>query len=165
MATFDVVSKVDHQSLDNAVNNARKEIINRYDFRDTKTEIDLNKKDLKIHILTENSLRMKAISDVLLSRMMKQGIDPTCLDTTAEEYASGSMVKKDIMIREGLDKETAKKVVALIKDSKLKVQASIMDDHVRVQGKQIDDLQEVIALLRKDIEKIGQPLQYLNMKA
>lgn len=163
MPSFDIVSKIDAQSLDNAINNARKEISNRYDFNDSKSEIDFDKKTNALHILTENEMRMKAIQDILVSRMLKQQIDPACMDFGKEQYASGNMVKKDIKIKEGVDKETAKKVVKHIKDAKLKVDVSIMDDQVRVSGKKIDDLQTVISLVKS--HDFGIPLQYLNMRS
>ncbi|SMO47667.1 YajQ family cyclic di-GMP-binding protein [Solitalea koreensis] len=163
MPSFDIVSKVDGQTLDNAINNAKKEIINRYDFHDSKTEIDLDKKTNTINILTENDMRVKAIQDVIISRMIKQHLDANCLDFGKDEYASGNMVRKEIKVKEGIDKEVAKKIVKKIKDSGEKVQASIMDEQVRVQGKKIDDLQSVISLLRA--EDFGQPLQFINMRS
>lgn len=163
MPSFDVVNKIDPQTLDNSMNVAKKEILNRYDFRDSKSTIDLDKKNNEIHIVTENSMRVQAIIDAIITRMAKQGIDAKALDLSEEEYASGSMVKKDIKVKAGIDKEAAKKIVKDIKDSKLKVTPAIMDDMVRVTGKKIDDLQEVIAFLRgKDY---GVPLQYVNMKS
>ncbi|POY36357.1 YajQ family cyclic di-GMP-binding protein [Solitalea longa] len=163
MPSFDIVSKVDGQTLDNAINNAKKEIINRYDFHDSKTEIDLDKKTNTIKILTENDMRMKAIQDVIIGRMVKQHLDSSCLDFGDDHYASGNMLRKDIKVKEGIDKELAKKIIKSIKDSGLKVQASIMDEQVRVQGKKIDDLQAVISLVRG--ANFDQPLQYINMRA
>ncbi len=162
MPTFDIVSKVDGQTLDNAINTAKKEILNRYDFNDSKSTIDLDKKTNEITIVTENDMRLKAIQDSIISRMVKQHLDPNSMDLGKEYYASGNMIRKEIKIKEGLDKETAKKVVKKIKDSGLKVQASIMDDQVRVQAKKIDDLQGVITLCKN--EDFGQPLQYINMR-
>ena len=162
MPTFDIVSKVDGQTLDNAINTAKKEILNRYDFNDSKSTIELDKKTNELTIVTENDMRLRAIEDTIISKMVKQHLDPESMDRGKEHYASGNMIRKEIKIKEGLDKETAKKVVKAIKDSGLKVQASIMDDQVRVQGKKIDDLQGVIAICRK--ENFGQPLQYINMR-
>jgi cyclic-di-GMP-binding protein len=162
MPTFDIVGKIDGQTLDNAVNTAKKEILNRYDFHDSKSAIDLDKKTNTITVVTETDMRLKAIQDAIIGRMVKQNLDPKALDFGKEQYASGNMIRKEIKIREGIDKEAAKKIVKKIKDSGLKVQASVMDDQVRVQGKKIDDLQAVIALCRKD--DFGQPLQYINMR-
>lgn len=163
MPSFDIVSKFDAQTLDNAINNAKKEILNRYDFNDSKSTIELDKKTNEITIVTENDMRLKAIVDSIISRMVKQNLDPKALDMGKEEYASGNMLRKEILVREGIDKEVAKKIVKKIKDSGLKVQASIMDDQVRVQGKKIDDLQAVISVCRG--EDFGQPLQYINMRS
>lgn len=163
MPSFDIVSKVDAQTLDNAINNAKKEILNRYDFNGSKSTIDLEKKTNLITIVTEDDMRLKAITDSIISRMMKQNLDPKSLDFGKEHVASGNMIRKELKIKEGIDKEVAKKIVAKIKDSKLKVQASMMDDQVRVQGKNIDDLQKVISLCRG--EDFGQPLQFINMRS
>ncbi|HAP02389.1 MAG TPA: YajQ family cyclic di-GMP-binding protein [Bacteroidetes bacterium] len=162
MPSFDIVSKADTQLLDNAINTARKEIVNRYDFHGTQTEIDFDKKENLIKVTTENDLRLKHIIDILISRAMKQHIDARCFDFGKEQYASGNMVKKEIKIKQGLDRDTAKKVVKEIKDSGLKVQPGIMDDLVRVTGKKIDDLQSIIALMRS--KDFGVPLQFVNMK-
>lgn len=163
MASFDIVNKVDAQLLDNSINVARKEILNRFDFNGSKSEIDLDKKTMTIHILTENDMRMESISDVIRNRMIKQKLDPLCLDFGKEQYASGAMVRKDIKVKEGIDKDVARKIIKDIKDSKLKVQAQMMDDQVRVTGKKIDDLQSVIALLRQGSYEL--PLQFTNMKS
>lgn len=162
MPSFDIVSKVDGQTLDNAVNNAKKEILNRYDFNGSKSSVELDKKTNVITIITEDDMRLKAIIDSIITRMMKQNLDPKSLDFGDEHQASGNMIRKEIKIKEGLDKEAAKKVVAKIKASGLKVQASIMDDQVRVTAKKIDDLQAVISLCRA--ENFEQPLQFINMR-
>lgn len=162
MPSFDIVSKVDAQTLDNVINTAKKEILNRYDFNDSKSTIELDKKTNLVTIVTENDMRLKAIQDSIISRMVKQGLDPQSMDMGKEQNASGNMIRKEIKIMEGIDKEAAKKIVKKIKDSGLKVQASIMDEQVRVQAKKIDDLQAVITLCRS--EDFGQPLQYINMR-
>jgi uncharacterized protein YajQ (UPF0234 family) len=163
MPSFDIVSKVDSQTFDNAMNNAKKEILNRYDFSSSKSTIDHDKKTNVITIITEDEMRLKAITDAIISKMIKQNLDANSLDFGKEQYASGNMIRKEVSIKEGIDKETAKKIVAKIKASGSKAQASIMDDQVRVQSKNIDDLQAVIALCRK--EDFGQPLQYINMRS
>jgi uncharacterized protein YajQ (UPF0234 family) len=163
MPSFDIVSKVDSQTFDNAMNNAKKEILNRYDFSSSKSTIDHDKKTNVITIITEDDMRLKAITDAIISKMIKQNLDASSLDFGKEQYASGNMIRKEVSIKEGIDKETAKKIVAKIKASGSKAQASIMDDQVRVQSKNIDDLQAVIALCRK--EDFGQPLQYINMRS
>jgi uncharacterized protein YajQ (UPF0234 family) len=162
MPTFDIVSKVDAQTLDNAINNAKKEILNRYDFNGSNSTVELDKKTNTITIVTEDDMRLKAITDSIISRMMKQQLDPKSLDFGKDHIASGNMIRKELQIKEGIDKEAAKKIIAKIKDSKLKVQASMMDDQVRVQSKNIDDLQKVISLCKG--EDFGQPLQFINMR-
>ncbi|MBD3750740.1 MAG: YajQ family cyclic di-GMP-binding protein [Sphingobacteriales bacterium] len=163
MPTFDIVSKIDAQTLDNAINNAKKEILNRYDFHDSKSSIELDKKNNTVTVITENDMRLKAIIDAMISRFVKQHLDPKAIDLEKPFYSvTGNMIRKDILIKEGIDQQTAKKIVKKIKDSGLKVQASMMDDQLRVQGKKIDDLQAVISLCRSD--DFGQPLQYINMR-
>jgi len=163
MPSFDIVNKVDAQLLDNAINVARKEIINRFDFSGSKSEITLDKKTMTIHVLTENEMRMDSIIDVIRNRMIKQKLDPLCLDFGKDQYASGFMVKKDIKVREGIDKDVARKIMKDIKESKLKVQAQMMDDQVRVSAKKIDDLQATMAIIRRGDYEL--PLQFMNMKS
>lgn len=162
MPSFDITSKADSQTMDNAFNVAKKEILNRFDFRDSKSEIDFNKKDLIINITTEHDMRLRAIIDAIHSRMIKQGLDPRSLDESKEHYPSGMFIKKEIKIRQGIERETAKKIMKDIKDSKLKVTAQVMDDIIRVSAKSINDLQAVIALCRKGDYEV--PLQFVNMK-
>lgn len=151
------------QLLDNAVNVTRKEITNRFDFKDAHVSLELNKKDNKIDVESGSEMQIGQILDVLISRAMKQGIDATALDTSKEPYTSGKVVKQEVPVRNGLKQEDAKKIVKLIKDSGLKVQAQIMEDTVRVTGKKIDDLQAVIQLCRG--ANLELPLQYLNMRS
>jgi uncharacterized protein YajQ (UPF0234 family) len=163
MPSFDIVSKVDPQTVENAINVAKKEIQNRYDFNGSKTDIDFDKKELAMHIVTENEMRIGTVLDIIISRGGKQGLDPRSYDTSKEHYTSGAMVKKDIKMKNGLDKEAMKKISKAIKDSGLKVQASQMDQLIRVTGKKIDDLQGVMADLRR--QDFGFPLQFENMKS
>jgi hypothetical protein len=107
-------------------------------------------------------MRLEAVIDVIRMRMIKQKIDPRCIDEGKEHYASGSMVRKDLQIKQGVDKDAARKLIKNIKDSKLKVQAQQMDDMVRVTGKKIDDLQQVINLIRSGTYEL--PFQFVNMK-
>ena len=163
MPSFDIVSKVDAQLLDNAVNVTRKEITNRFDFKDSHVVIDLDKKEYKIKIEASDEMKIRQLIDVLISRANKQGISPEAFDLSKEPYTSGKVVKTELPVKNGLKQEDAKKVVKLIKDSGLKVQASINDDLVRITGKKIDDLQEVIQLCRN--AELGLPLQYENMRS
>lgn len=162
MPSFDISSKLDAQLLDNAINVAKRDILNRWDFKDSKSTIELNKKDMVINITTENDMRLDAILDAIHSRMIKQGLDPRGLDEKKAHYPSGPMIKKDITARQGIDAETSKKIMKDIKDSKLKVTVQKMDDIIRVTGKNIDDLQKVIAMCRKNNYDV--PLQFVNMK-
>jgi len=162
MPSFDVVNKIDLQQVDNAINNARKTIVSRWDFRNTKTEIELNKKDNTIRIVTEDDMKLKAIEEAIGSALFKVGIDSKAIHFGKPEPTSHAMIKQDAKIVEGIEQDTAKKMVKMIKDTKMKVQAAIQGDQVRVTAKSIDDLQEVISLLKSaDLEV---PLQFVNMK-
>lgn len=163
MASFDIVSKVDAQALDNAVNVTKKEITNRFDFKNAHVVIDLNKKDFKLSIETDDDMKMNQLIDVLISRAHKQGIGPEAFDTSKTGHQSGKVWKKEVDVRNGLKQEDAKKIVKHIKDAGLKVQASIMDDLVRVTGKKIDDLQTVIQAAKG--WDLGIPLQFENMRS
>jgi len=163
MPSFDFVSKVDAQALDNAVNVTSKEITNRFDFKGSHVVINLDKKEYKLNLETEDDMKMGQLVDVLINRAHKQGIAPQAFDTSKEGYQSGKLWKKEVSVRNGLKQEDAKKIVKLIKDSGLKVQASINDNLVRVTGKKIDDLQEVIQASRTwDLDV---PLQFENMRS
>ncbi|MGZ5242298.1 MAG: YajQ family cyclic di-GMP-binding protein [Bacteroidia bacterium] len=162
MPSFDIVSKVDPQTLDNAINSAKKEIQTRYDFRGSNTTIELDKKTNTVHVVTEHEMKIDAIEDIIMSRMIKQGLDPKSLDFGKEKYASGNMIKKDIKIKEGIDKEAARKIVKAIKDLKIKVEPAVMDEQVRVTGKKIDDLQAAMQVVRQG--DFGVAVQFVNIK-
>src|ERR1700739_2724821 len=162
MPSFDIASKVDLQTLDNAVNIAKKEIDNRYDFKGTHVSFELNKKEMTIAIEVESDMKLKQLEDVLLTKAMRQGLEANSFDMSKEPSASGKYIRKTITIKNGIDRDNAKKIVKLIKDSGLKVQAAIMDDIIRVTGKKIDDLQEVIQASKS--WNLGIALQYTNMK-
>jgi uncharacterized protein YajQ (UPF0234 family) len=163
MPSFDIVSKVDAQALDNAVNVVTKEISNRFDFKGSHVVIDLDKKEFKLKVETDDDMKMRQLLDVLVSRAHKQGIAPEAFDLSKEGAQSGKTWKKEVLVRNGLKQEDAKKIVKLIKDSGLKVQASINDDLVRVTAKKIDDLQAVIQAAKG--WGLGIPLQYENMRS
>lgn len=162
MPSFDIVSKLDPQTLDNAINSARKEILGRFDFKTSKTTIDLDKKELIIKIHTEDEMRLNSVIDVIRMRMVKQGLDTRSLDEGKQIEASGFTIRKDIKVKQGIDKDTARKIQKDIKESKIKVTAQQMDDQIRVTSKKIDDLQAVIALCRRGTYDL--PLQFVNMK-
>lgn len=163
MPSFDISSKVDLQTLDNAINTVNKEISTRFDFKNSAVKIDLNKKDFIIHLEVESDMKMKQVIDVIISRAMKQGIEASAFNFEKDAYPSGKVVKKEVPVQNGLKQDDSKKIVKLIKDSGLKVQVAIMDEIVRVTGKKIDDLQDVIALCRNS--NLGLPLQFINMKS
>ena len=162
MPSFDLVSKVDLQTLDNAVNTVEKEIKNRYDFKGSHVVINLNKKEFKLDLEAESEMKMNQVIDVLISRSLKQGLAAEVYDFSKEAYQSGKVVKKEVSVKNGLKQEDSKKIVKLIKDSGLKVQAAIMDDLVRVTSKKIDDLQAVIKLCQGADLRL--PLQFINMR-
>ena len=163
MPSFDIVSKVDGQTLDNAVNVTRKEITNRFDFKGSHVVMDLDKKTFVLSLEADGDMKMEQMIDVLISRSIKQGLDGQAFDLTKDGFQSGKVWKKEVPVRNGLKQEDAKKIVKMIKDSGAKVQAAIMDDIIRVTGKKIDDLQDVIAKCRGG--NFGIPLQFVNMKS
>jgi uncharacterized protein YajQ (UPF0234 family) len=162
MASFDIVSRIDLQEVDNAVNISKKAILARYDFRGSKTEITLDKKDKKIHVTTEDDMKMRAVQDTLIENLVKRKVDRRYLEPKANEMAAQGMIKREIVIKEGVDSDHARSIVKMIKDKKLKVQAAIQDQQVRVTGKSIDDLQAVIQMLRG--ANLPIPLQFVNMQ-
>jgi uncharacterized protein YajQ (UPF0234 family) len=163
MPSFDVISKVDAQVVENAINVARKEIVNRYDFHGSHTSIDFNKKELTLLITTENEMRVDTIIDIIIARGAKQGIDPRSYDVSKDAYPSGPMIKKDIKLKNGLDDDAMRKIMKAIKDTGTKVQPQKMDQIIRVSSKKIDELQAVMSMLRKG--DFGFPLQFENMKS
>jgi len=163
MPSFDFASKVDLQTLDNAINTVAKEITNRFDFKGNHVLIELNKKEFKVSLEADSEMKLNQIIDVLISRSMKQGLAAEVYDLSKEAHQSGKIVKKEVPVRNGIKQEDAKKIVKLIKDSGLKVQAAIMDDIIRITGKKIDDLQEVIQASKG--WDIGIALQQTNMKS
>lgn len=163
MPSFDLTSKVDIQTLDNAVNTTSKEITNRFDFKGNHVVIDLNKKDFLLKIEADSDMKLNQIVDVLLKKTIKQGLAAEIYDLTKEIVPSGKIVKKDIQVKNGISQEDAKKIVKLIRDSGLKVKTSIMDDMIRVTGKKIDDLQSVIQASKS--WGLGLAFQYVNMKS
>ncbi|MFC2017766.1 YajQ family cyclic di-GMP-binding protein [Chloroflexota bacterium] len=163
MPSVDVVSQVDLQDLDNALNNVKREILTRFDFRNIKSEIDFDRKTKSIHIVSGDDLKIKAIIEMLFGQCTRFKLDAKCLDLNEIETVSPSKAKMDILIKEGIPKETGQKMVKLIKELKLKVQTAIQDDQVRITGKKIDDLQEIMKLLKEQDYDI--PLQFTNMRS
>lgn len=161
MPSFDIVSKVDMQEIDNAVNQALKEIEQRYDFKGTHNEINLEKD--AIVLLGADDYKLDAVIEVLKGKLVRRNVSPKCLDYGKKEPASGGAVRQRVGIVQGISKDKGKDIVKLVKDSKLKVQAQIMEDQVRVTGKKIDDLQEVIQFLKG--QDLGIELQFVNMRS
>lgn len=162
MPSFDIVSKVDVQFLENAINVTKKEIANRFDFKDSVVNIDFIKKDNKINLEVSDDMKMRQLVEILINRANKQGISPQAFDQTKDSYQSGKTIKQEILVKNGLKQDDAKKVTKMIKESGLKVTTQIMDDILRVTGKKIDDLQEVIQLIKTT--ELEFPLQYENMR-
>jgi hypothetical protein len=160
MPSFDIVSKVDPQEIDNAVNQTRKEVGQRYDFKGSKTEIELEKE--AILILSDDEYKVKAVVDVLQSKLVRRGVSLKALVYQTIEPAGGGLAKQKIDVQQGIDTEKGRKIVKLVKDSKIKVQVQIQGDQLRVSGKKRDDLQNVIALLKE--QDLGLPLQFLNFR-
>ena len=161
MPSFDIVSVVDMQEVDNAVNQAVKEIGQRYDFKGSKTEVSLEK-DGTIRLQTEDDFRLKAVVDVLQSKFVRRGVSLKALQYGKVEPASGGRVRQVVTIQQGISKEKGREIVALVKETRLKVQSQIQEEQVRVTGKNIDDLQEVIRVLKgKDL---GVEMQFVNRR-
>lgn len=158
MPSFDVVSELDKHEVTNAVDNAIKELDRRYDLKG-KGEFEF--KELTINLTAEADFQLEAMLEILRLALVKRKIDVKCLEVK-DAYASGKLVKQEAVLKEGIDKELAKKIVAHIKESKLKVQAAIQGEQVRVTGKKRDDLQDAMAALRG--HEFGMPLQFNNFR-
>jgi len=163
MPSFDIVSKLNMQEIDNTVNMVTRDIANRYDFRGSNTVLTLDKNEKTIKIEAENDMQITAVRDMLENRAISRKISLKVFDYKDEESATGMSIRQIVNLREGISSETAKKINKMIKAMKLKVQSQIQGDQLRVTAKKIDALQNVIAELNKlDIET---PLQYINMKS
>jgi cyclic-di-GMP-binding protein len=161
MPSFDIVSELNMQEVDNAVNQTKKEMSTRYDFRGAKAELSLEKDEIKI--LADDDYKLKAIKDILESKLVRRGVSLKAIDYQKVEDAAMGALKQTAKLIQGLSKEKAKEIVSIIKDTKLKVQPAIQDNQVRVTGKKIDDLQEAIQTLKA--KDVGVPLQFTNMRS
>jgi uncharacterized protein YajQ (UPF0234 family) len=159
MPSFDVVSEIDKHELTNAVDQANREVETRFDFKGTGSKYELNGNEITLESQTE--FQLQQMMDILQKKMVKRAVDIACLETSKPE-TSGTRATQKVIAREGVDKDLARKIVKLIKDSKLKVQAAIQGEQVRVSGKKRDDLQQVIAMLKE--AKIDMPLQFTNFR-
>ena len=160
--SFDVVSKTDMQEVSNAVQQAQKELAQRFDFKGSKSEILLDKLKGTLTLSSEDDFRLKSLNDILQSKIIKRGISLKALSYGKVEPAAGSSVRQVITMQQGIPQENAKEIVKLIKNTKLKVNASIQQDQVRVTGKNRDDLQAVIAMLKG--EDLGIDMQFVNYR-
>lgn len=160
MPSFDVVSEVDKHEAQNAVDQANRELSTRFDFRGVSANFEL--KEFVVTMIADNNTQLDQMKSILIGAMIKRSIKANCLEYS-DPQGSGKQVKIDATMRQGIDKDLARIMVKMIKDSKIKVQASIQGDTVRVQGKKRDDLQEVMTMFRSD-ESIEMPLAYKNFK-
>ncbi|MBI5074155.1 MAG: YajQ family cyclic di-GMP-binding protein [Nitrospirae bacterium] len=150
--SFDIASKIDLQEVLNAEQQATKEISQRFDFKGSKSSIELNKEKHEITLISDDELKLKTVVDILQTKLVKRGISLKALDYGKIEQASGNSVRQIVTLQQGIPVEKSKEIVKIIKDTKMKVQAEIQKDQVRVKAKKIDDLQALIALLRgKDL--------------
>ncbi len=162
MPSFDLVSKINMQELDNAVNSVLRELTNRYDFKGAKFSVEIDLKENIIKIAAEDDYKLGAIRDSLKVHATKRGIDAKAFDFQKQEEASGNTLRQTAKLRNGIEQEVAKKIVKEIKETKLKVQGSIRGDEVRVEGKNRDDLQNIMNLLRSSGYEV--PLQFINFR-
>ena len=160
--SFDIVSEVNLQEVDNALNQARKEIIQRYDFKDSKTVIDFNQKEKQITVHSIDEFHLKSTIDILQSKLVKRGVSLKALRYGTMEPSANSTMRQVITLIVGISKDDARLVVKMIKDSKIRVQAQIMEDQVRVSGKVKDDLQAIMQMLRQADLKF--PVQFANYR-
>lgn len=159
-SSFDIVSRVDVQELDNALNQARKEIENRFDFKNSKTSIESD--DKKITVISDDEMKMRNVLDIIQSKAVKRGIDIKAFDMGQDEPAANSTVRRVISIHSGIPKDKSKPLMEAIKNLKLKVNAQYQDEQIRVSGKNRDDLQKVVAALKAMEYEL--PLQFVNYR-
>jgi len=164
MPSFDVVSKVNLQELDNAVNQAKKELATRFDFQGTHTSIDYDKEKKTILLKSETEPRLEAAYEVLQGKLVKRGISLRCLKPGEVDKASLGHVKQPVELQQGIPVEKSKELIKILKESKIKAQGSIQGDELRVTGKNRDDLQSVIALFRQQQDKLKLDLQFTNFR-
>jgi uncharacterized protein YajQ (UPF0234 family) len=164
MPSFDIVSQVEVQEVDNAINQARKELTTRWDFKNVPVEIDLAPDKQSIVLKTDGEERLDAVWDVLLGRLIKRGITPNALEREKAEPAGGKQFRQVVKIQQGIPTDKAKELVKLIKDSKIKVQSAIQGDTLRVTGKNRDDLQAAIQLCKQNADKMRIDMQFTNFR-
>ena len=160
MPSFDIVSKTDLSEVDNALGNIAREIATRFDFKGSKSRIEREEATLTLH--ADDQGKLKQMHELLKAHLVRRKVEPSALDFKEPEKASGDTLRQRIVVKQGIDRDLARRLVKEIKDSKLKVQAAIQGDELRVSGKKRDDLQEAIAMIRG--LKIEQPLQFVNFR-
>ncbi|MGV6987593.1 YajQ family cyclic di-GMP-binding protein [Testudinibacter sp. P80/BLE/0925] len=162
MPSFDIVSEVTAHEVRNAVENANRDLSNRWDFKNVHATIELNEKEVKIKVSSESDFQVEQLLDILRNAMIKRGIEHNSLDIDEQFEHSGKIYSKEVKIKQGIESEMAKKITKLVKDAKIKVQTQIQGDQVRVSGKSRDDLQAVIQLVKG--AELGQPFQFNNFR-
>jgi uncharacterized protein YajQ (UPF0234 family) len=162
MPSFDVVSKIDMQEVDNAINTVLREIGNRYDFKSVKWSLELDRKEKQLTVVAESDYCLEQIQQSIKTSFVKRKLDPLSLDFQKEEKAGGNTLRQIVKIKEGIDQESAKIITKFFKQSKTKIQASIQGDEVRVTGKSRDELQEAIQQIKG--LNIELPLQFINFR-
>jgi cyclic-di-GMP-binding protein len=160
MPSFDIVSKTDLSEVDNALANIAREIATRFDFKGSKSRIE--REDVTLTLHADDQGKLKQMHELLKAHLVRRKVEPSALDFKEPEKAAGDTLRQVILVKQGIDKDLAKRLVKEIKDGKLKVQAAIQGDELRVSGKKRDDLQQAIALVRG--LKIEQPLQFVNFR-
>ena len=160
MPSFDIVSKLDMQEIENAIFNATKEINQRYDFKGSNTSISRNENVLVVE--TEDELKAKQVNELLIGHFVKRSVDPKALEIKSTESASGNRIRQSYELLEGIEQDTSKKIITAVKQSKLKVQVKIQGNELRVSGAKRDNLQEVISIAKK--LDLPLPLQYINFR-
>ena len=160
MPSFDVVSRVEMQEVDNAISNSMKEIGQRYDFKGSASELE--RTEGGIILLSEDEMKAKQVLDILISNLIKRNVDPKVIKLKSSESASGNTIRQNYDLLEGIDQEVGKKITKLIKESKLKVQAKIQGNELRISGAKKDNLQEAISKIKE--LKLELPLQYINFR-
>lgn len=162
MPTLDIVSRIDYAELDNAINNTKKAIVTRFDFRNSPVEFTIDKKEKTLKVVTEDG-KQEAVREMFINAAIKRGLSMKAFEWGEVEKGASGNVKREVKLKDGLTTELAKTISKMVKESKIKVQASIQGEEVRLTGKQIDDLRAVMAMLDKS--DLPQTLQYTNMKS
>lgn len=164
MPSFDISSDIDWQSLDDAINQALKEITQRYDFKGVKVEITLDKKAKTVTLWSSNEGKFDAMNEIFQNRVIKRGLSLLAFDYQKKEDAFGGSARQLVTIQAGVSKEKGKEIIAALKESKLKIQAQIQDEQVRVSGKNRDDLQSAISFLKERQSQLKVPMQFGNFR-